>query len=130
MVASDGRLSQPGDGHPHPRAYGTFPRVLGRYVRDERVLTLEQAIHKMTGMPAARLGVQDRGLLRVGAFADVVVFDPATIADEATFTEPHQYPVGIDYVIVNGKLAVDAGKFVDVRAGRVLRRPAGRTAPR
>jgi dihydroorotase/N-acyl-D-amino-acid deacylase len=126
MIASDGRLSQPGDGHPHPRAYGTFPRVLGRYVRDERVLTLEQAVHKMTGMPAARLGVQDRGILRVGAFADIVVFDPATVADRATFAEPHQYPVGIDYVIVNGKLAVDGGKFSDVRAGRVLRRPAGR----
>jgi dihydroorotase/N-acyl-D-amino-acid deacylase len=126
MIASDGRLSQPGDGHPHPRAYGTFPRVIGRYVRDERVLTLEQAIHKMTGMPAARLGVRDRGILRVGAFADVVVFDPATVADRATFTEPHQYPVGINYVIVNGKLAVDGGKFSDVRAGRVLRRPAGR----
>jgi dihydroorotase/N-acyl-D-amino-acid deacylase len=130
MVASDGRLSQPGDGHPHPRAYGTFPRVLGRYVRDEHVLTLEQAIHKMTGMPAARLGLSERGMLRVGAFADVVVFDPATIADKATFTEPHQYPVGIDYVIVNGKLAVDGGRFVDVRAGRVLRRPPVRTAPR
>ena len=125
IIASDGRLSQPGDGHPHPRAYGTFPRVLGRYVRDERVLTLEQAVHKMTGMPARRLGLADRGILRVGAFADVVVFDPATVADRATFTEPHQYPVGIDYVIVNGKVAVDGGKFSDLRAGRVLRRPAG-----
>ena len=130
MIASDGRLSQPGDGHPHPRAYGTFPRVLGRYVRDERVLTLEQAIHKMTGMPAARLGMTDRGRLRVGAFADIVVFDPATIADKATFTEPHQYPVGIDYVMVNGKLAVDGGKFSDIRAGRVLRRPSGRRGAR
>jgi dihydroorotase/N-acyl-D-amino-acid deacylase len=104
--------------------------VIGHYVRDERVLTLEQAIHKMTGMPAARLGVRDRGLLRVGAFADLVVFDPATVADRATFTEPHQYPVGIEYVIVNGKLAVDSGGFSDVRAGRVLRRPAGKGAPR
>ena len=126
IIASDGRLSQPGDGHPHPRAYGTFPRVLGRYVRDERVLTLEQAVHKMTGMPATRLGLRDRGMLRVGAFADVVVFDPATVADKATFTEPHQYPVGIDYVIVNGRLAVDGGRFNDVRAGRVLRRPGGK----
>ena len=122
MIASDGRLSQPGDGHPHPRAYGTFPRVIGRYVRDERVLTLEEAVRKMTGMPATRLGVTDRGILRVGAYADVVVFDPATVADKATFTEPHQYPVGIDYVMVNGKLAVDGGRFSDVRAGRVLRR--------
>ena len=126
MVASDGRLSQPGDGHPHPRAYGTFPRVLGRYVRDEGVLTLEDAVRKMTAMPAARLGLDGRGVVKVGAYADVVVFDPATVADRATFTEPHQYPVGIDYVIVNGKLAVDAGRFADVRAGRVLRRPGGR----
>ena len=130
IIASDGRLSRPGDGHPHPRAYGTFPRVLGRYVREERVLTLEQAVHKMTGMPAARLGVQDRGVLRSGGFADVVVFDPATIADRATFTEPHQYPVGIDYVVVNGRLAVDGGRFVDVRAGKVLRRPGGRRPAR
>ena len=130
MVASDGRLSQPGDGHPHPRAYGTFPRVLGHYVRTERVLTLEQAIHKMTGMPAARLGLQDRGVVRVGAFADLVVFDPTTIADRATFTEPHQYPVGIDHVIVNGRFAVENGTFSDVRAGRVLRRPGGGSLPR
>ena len=127
MVASDGRLSQPGDGHPHPRAYGTFPRVIGRYVRDEGVLTLEEAVRKMTGMPAARLRLEGRGVLKVGSYADIVVFDPATVADRATFTEPHQYPVGIDYVIVNGKFAVDAGRFVDVRAGRVLRRPGGRT---
>ncbi len=123
MIASDGRLSQPGEGHPHPRAYGTFPRVLGEYVRVKNVLTLPQAIHKMTGMPAARLGLSDRGVLRVGAFADVVVFDAATVKDQSTFTEPHQYPVGIETVIVNGQLVVHEGKPTGVRAGRVVLRP-------
>ena len=129
MIASDGRLSRPGDGHPHPRAYGTFPRVLGRYVRDEGVLTLEQAVRKMTGMPAARLGLRDRGILRAGTYADVVVFDPARVADRATFEAPHQYPVGIEFVLVNGVLAVDGERFSDVRSGRVLRRslPANRS---
>ena len=124
MIASDGRLSRPGDGHPHPRAYGTFPRVLGRYARDERVLSLEDAVRKMTGMPAARLGLDGRGTIVGGAYADVVVFDPATVADRATFQTPHQYPVGIEYVIINGAVAVQDGQFLDARAGRVLRRPA------
>jgi N-acyl-D-amino-acid deacylase len=122
MIASDGRLSTPGDGHPHPRAYGTFPRVLGHYVRDEHVLTLEQGVHKMTGMPAARLGLRDRGVLRQDAAADLVVFDAARINDRATFTEPHQYATGIDAVVVNGVPAVLAGKFLDVRPGHVLKR--------
>jgi N-acyl-D-amino-acid deacylase len=122
MIASDGRLSRPGDGHPHPRAYGTFPRVLGRYVRDEKVLTLEQAVHKMTALPAAELPLADRGVLLAGAYADVVVFDPARVADRATFDAPHQYPVGIEFVLVNGVLAVDGERFVGTRAGRVLRR--------
>jgi N-acyl-D-amino-acid deacylase len=122
MIASDGRLSRPGELHPHPRAYGTFPRVLGRYVREQRLLTLETAVHKMTGMPAARLGLRDRGVLRAGAMADVVVFDPATVADQATFEAPHQYPVGIETVVVNGVIAVDAGKPTGARPGRVLRR--------
>lgn len=123
MIASDGRLSRPGELHPHPRAYGTFPRVLGEYVRTQRLLTIEAAIHKMTQMPARRLGLTDRGVLRVGAIADVVLFDPATIRDLATFTAPHQYPVGIDVVLVNGQVAVDGGRATAVRAGRVLRRP-------
>ena len=122
MIASDGRLSRPGDGHPHPRAYGTFPRVLGRYARDEKVLTLEQAVNKMTGMPAARLGLRDRGVLRSGAYADVVVFDPARVADRATFQAPHQYPAGVEFVLVNGVVEVDSERFIDARAGRVLRR--------
>lgn len=123
MIASDGRISEPGDGHPHPRAYGTFPRVLGEYVRRQRLLSLSTGIHKMTEMPAKRLGLSDRGVLRVGAFADVVVFNAATVKDQATFTEPHQYPVGIETVIVNGVVAVRAGKATGVRAGRIIRRP-------
>jgi dihydroorotase/N-acyl-D-amino-acid deacylase len=122
MIASDGRLSRPGDGKPHPRSYGTFPRVLGRYVRELQLLTLEQGVHKMTGMPAARLRLTDRGLLKEGAFADVVVFDPLTIADRSTFEDPHQYPAGIDHVLVNGVAMVEGGAWTDRRAGRVLRR--------
>ena len=106
----------------HPRTYGTFPRVLARYVRDEKVLTWELALAKMTSGPAQMLGLDRRGELRAGYFADIVVFDPTTIADTATFTEPHQFPVGIDYVLVNGTLTLDHGKHTEARAGRVLRR--------
>ncbi len=120
-IASDGRLSRPGEGVPHPRAYGTFPRVLGRYVRELSVLTLEDAVRKMTSLPATRLRLPDRGRVAEGLMADLVVFDPATVADRATFTEPHQYPAGIDYVIVNGQVTVDAGTLTEIRAGRVLR---------
>jgi len=126
MIASDGRLSQPGEGHPHPRAYGTFPRVLGEYVRIQKLMPLETAIYKMTGMPAKRLGLSDRGVLREGAFADVVVFDARTVRDQATFTAPHQYPAGIETVIVNGSIAVENAMPTGVRAGRVLLRPRGR----
>ncbi|HET7551687.1 MAG TPA: amidohydrolase family protein, partial [Gemmatimonadaceae bacterium] len=122
MIASDGRLVRPGEGHPHPRWYGTFPRVLARYVRERHVLTLEEAVHKMTGMPARRLGLRDRGQVAEGMYADLVVFDPATVEDRATFEDPHQYPVGIDYVLVNGVAVVDGGKFTDARPGLVLRR--------
>lgn len=124
--ASDGRLNRLGDGHPHPRAYGTFPRVLGHYVREKKVLPLEEAVRKMTTLPAARLGLSGRGRIAEGAYADLVVFDPATVADRATFAEPHQYPVGIEHVVVNGVLAVDGGSFTSARGGRVLRRGAAR----
>ena len=123
MIASDGRLSQPGEGHPHPRAYGTFPRVLGEYVRGQKLMPLETAVFKMTGMPAKRLGISDRGVIRPGAFADIVIFDPATVKDQATFTEPHQYPIGIETVIVNGVVSVDGSKPTGIKAGRVLERP-------
>ena len=122
MIASDGSLSQPGSGVPHPRDYGTFPRVLGEYVRVQHVLTLEQAVHKMTGLPAARLGLTDRGCLKAGCIADVTIFDPATVKDEGTFTDPHKYPTGIPFVIVNGAVTVDGGAMTAVRAGRVIRR--------
>lgn len=121
-VASDGRLTQPGEGHPHPRWYGTFPRVLARYVRERGVLTLEDAVRKMTSLPAERIGLADRGRLVEGAYADLVVFDPATVEDRATFQDPHQYPAGIPWVVVNGVVTVDDGAFVDLRPGRVLRR--------
>ena len=128
MIASDGRLTRPGDGVPHPRNYGTFPRVLGRYVRDEHVLRLEQAVHKMTMMPAARLGLKDRGCLRVGCVADVTIFDPGAVRDVGTFEDPHHYAEGIPYVIVNGVPVVDGGRFTDARPGTVVRRPT-RSAP-
>jgi dihydroorotase/N-acyl-D-amino-acid deacylase len=121
-IGSDGRLTQPGEGHPHPRWYGTFPRVLGRYVREQGVLTLEDAVRKMTSLPAERIGLKERGELREGWHADVVVFDPATVTDRATFEDPHQYPDGIPWVIVNGKVAVEDGSFRDVRSGKVLRK--------
>jgi N-acyl-D-amino-acid deacylase len=121
-IASDGRLVEPGDGHPHPRWYGTFPRVLGEYVRERGVLTLPEAVRRMTTLPAGRLGLSDRGRIAEGAMADLVVFDPATVVDRATFADPHQYPDGIPWVVVNGRVTVENGSFRDVRAGRVLRR--------
>ncbi|HEV8151010.1 MAG TPA: amidohydrolase family protein, partial [Gemmatimonadales bacterium] len=120
-IASDGALSQPGPTVPHPRNYGTFPRVLGRYVRELHVLTLPDAVRKMTSLPAARLGLTDRGRIAAGLLADLVVFDPATVADRATYEQPHQYPVGIDYVVVNGQVEVDGGKLTAVRAGRIIK---------
>lgn len=122
MIGSDGRLSSPGDGHPHPRAYGTFPRVLGYYVREKQVLSLLEALHKMTGLSAERLGLKDRGFLKEGFYADITIFDPKTIIDKSTFTDPHQYPEGISYVIVNGKIAVKNGELTGVTNGRVLRK--------
>ncbi|MBP7548955.1 MAG: amidohydrolase family protein, partial [Gemmatimonadaceae bacterium] len=124
MIASDGSLTRPGQGVPHPRSYGTFPRVLGEYVRVQHVLTLEQAIHKMTGMPAKRLNLQgQRGCLAAGCFADVTLFDPNTVGSPATFTEPHQYATGVPYVIVNGVPVVDGGAMTAARPGRTIRRP-------
>jgi N-acyl-D-amino-acid deacylase len=107
-------------GKPHPRTYGTFPRVLGEYARDRRLFSLETAVHKMTGMPAARLGLRERGLLRPGFAADLAVFDPATVKDESTYADPHRYPTGIPYVIVNGAAVVDGGRFRAAGTGRVL----------
>jgi N-acyl-D-aspartate/D-glutamate deacylase len=118
-VATTGPLS---GGHPHPRYYGTFPRVLGRYVREEHVLTLEDAIRKMTSENASKIGLLDRGILRPGMAADVTVFDAAKIIDNATFEKPHQYATGVEYVIVNGKIVLDQGRHTGARPGVILKR--------
>jgi dihydroorotase/N-acyl-D-amino-acid deacylase len=122
--ASDGPLA---GSKSHPRGWGSYPRILGRYVRDERLLTLESAVHKMTGAPAARVGLRDRGVLKEGMFADITIFDPRTVMDRATFESPNQYPVGIEYVLVNGKVSVDKGARTPALSGRVLRGPGFRS---
>ncbi|MCH1417202.1 MAG: D-aminoacylase [Flavobacteriaceae bacterium] len=122
MIASDGRLSSPGIGHPHPRAYGTFPRVLGKYVREKKLLSLQEAIYKMTLFPAKTYGIENRGQLKKGLKADLVIFDPNTIIDKATFIQPHQYPVGISHVLVNGKWSIKNGEFLNKMNGVVLRK--------
>ncbi|HXR99062.1 MAG TPA: D-aminoacylase, partial [Pyrinomonadaceae bacterium] len=121
--ATDGPLA---GSKSHPRGWGSYPRILGRYVRDEKLLTLEDAIHKMTGAPAARVGLKERGSIKEGMFADITIFDPSKVIDRATFESPNQYPIGIDYVIVNGKLSVDKGQRTSVLSGRVLRGPGYR----
>jgi N-acyl-D-amino-acid deacylase len=117
-LVADGPLAT---GKPHPRSYGTFPRVLGRYARDERVLSLPDAVWKMTGLPARRLGLADRGVLAPGAKADVVVFDAATVADRATYEDPHRYAAGIGHVLVNGRVVIADGEHTGALPGRVLR---------
>lgn len=107
----------------HPRSYGTYPRILGRYVRDEQTLPLEEAVRKMTSAVASRLSIRDRGLLREGMYADVVVFDPATIADRATFEQPHQLSGGMRYVFVNGTAVVREGQHTGAKPGRIVRGP-------
>lgn len=122
-VASDGWTQSPAaGGKPHPRSYGTYVRVLGHYVRDERVLTLEDAVRKMTSLPAQRLRQPDLGLIRPGCRADLVVFDPDQVADRATYQDPHQFAAGVSYVIVNGQIVIDNGADTGTPAGRVLRR--------
>lgn len=128
VPASDGRLSEPGVGHPHPRAYGTFPRLLGVYVRERGVLTLEDAVRRITSLAASRLGLQDRGRIAEGMWADITIFDPATVVDRSTFGEPHQYPDGIPWVIINGVPAVADGVFMGIRPGTMLRRPGSPAA--
>ena len=109
-------------GHPHPRSFGTFPRVLGVYVRQKGLLRLEDAVRKMTSQNAVKIGVHDRGLLRPGMYADITIFDADKVLDRATYTEPFQYSVGIDYVLVNGQMVLDRGKHTGVTAGRALPR--------
>ena len=112
----------------HPRSYGTYPRILGKYVRDEGVVTLEDAIRKMTSAVATRLSIQDRGLLRAGMYADVVVFDPETVADRATFEDPHQLSVGVEEVFVNGVAVLRGGEHTGAKPGRIVRGPGYRPA--
>jgi N-acyl-D-aspartate/D-glutamate deacylase len=125
-VKATGTLAE---GRPHPRYYGTFARVLGRYVREEPVLTLEEAVRKMTSANAAKIGIYDRGILRPGMWADVTVFDPAKVLDRATWEQPHQYASGIEWVIVNGKVVFSGGEHTNARPGQILR-GHGYTAPR
>jgi N-acyl-D-aspartate/D-glutamate deacylase len=125
-IGSDGSaLSTEGPlraGVPHPRNFGTFPRVLGRYVREMKVIPLEEAVRKMTSLPASILGLKDRGTIKEGMWADLVIFDPATVADRATFEDPFQYPVGISTVLVNGTVVLDEGQHTNARPGKILKR--------
>jgi N-acyl-D-amino-acid deacylase len=118
MVGSDGLLT--GE-MPNPRSYGTFPYVLGQFVREEELFRLEEAVRKMTAMPAQRLGLKDRGILRDGMKADIVVFDPERVKARATFEDPKQYPEGIDYVLVNGQVVIDNGVHTGTLPGRALK---------
>jgi len=131
-IGSDGSAVRPdgilGRGKPHPRWYGAFPRVLGKYVREEEVLTLPEAVRKMTSMNAEKVGIIDRGLLKEGLKADITIFNPETVKDEATFENPHQYPTGIPYVIVNGRVVIDQGEHTGAKPGEVIRGPGYRRA--
>ena len=126
LIGSDGNSLAPygitGQGKPHPRFYGTFPRVLGHYVRELGLLPLPLAIHKMTGGSAAALGLIDRGTLREGYWADITIFDPQQIAERATYDEPHQYAAGVSTVLVNGTVVLDGGEHTGKLPGKVLRR--------
>ena len=122
-IASDGPMTVFGVGSPHPRTYGTFARVLGSYVRERNILSLEEAVRKMTSLPAQILSIKQRGLIKEGYYADVAIFDPKTILDKATFEDPHQYAVGVISVIVNGQIVIDQGVHNGNRPGRVIRGP-------
>jgi N-acyl-D-amino-acid deacylase len=129
-ISSDSTSMAPEGAFPrapvHPRAYGSFARVLGRYARDEKVLPLADAVRRMSGLPAATLGLSGRGVLREGGYADIVVFDPATVADRATFADPHQLSAGVSEVLVNGKVTISGGVFTGELAGRALAGPGAR----
>jgi N-acyl-D-amino-acid deacylase len=122
-TASDGGFQTPGDTVPHPRSYGTFPRKIGRYALEDGIITVEQAVRSSSGLPADILRLKDRGYLKAGYYADVVVFDPKTFRDVATFDKPHQYSTGLKYLFVNGKKTLEDGKHLDVLAGKTLRHP-------
>jgi len=122
MIDSDGDLLNFGEGHPHPRCYGAFPKVLGYFVRDKKIISLENAIHKITYLPAEKIGLKDRGLIQEGAFADLVIFDFDTIADNSTYTDPHHFPSGIKYVLVNGEIVLEKEKITGKMPGNWLKR--------
>ena len=124
MVETDGDPVSYGDGYPHPRSYGAFPKIIRRYVRELGVLTLEQAVQKMTSMPADQYNQPERGRIAEGAFADIIVFNEQTFRDEATYTDPHRYPTGIDHVMVNGRFVMKAGALTGERPGTWIRGPA------
>jgi N-acyl-D-amino-acid deacylase len=126
MIASDAGIRVFGSGNPHPRGYGTNARVLGKYVREKNILSLEEAIRRMTSLPARKFNIENRGILREGAIADIVVFDEKTVDDLSTFEQPHQYSIGFSYVIVNGQLTIDQGKHSGTRAGKVIRWKGGK----
>ena len=126
MVGSDGEIPIFGKNHPHPRSYGTFVRVLGVYVREKKLLPLEDAVRKMSAFPAQRLGLADRGVLRQGLKADIAIFDPATVRDTATFEKPHSYAEGVAHVLVNGRVVFENGAMTAERPGRVLYGPAAK----
>lgn len=123
MFASDAGIVRFGSGVPHPRAYGTNSRVLGTYVRDLKILSLEEALRRMTSLPAQKFNLKDRGLLREGMAADILIFDPATVTDKSTFTSPHAFAQGFDYVLVNGQITVEKGRHTGVRNGVFVKGP-------
>ncbi len=126
MIASDGSAratyGKLSEGSPHPRSYGTFPRFLGKYVRDEKIVSLPEAIRKITMLPAETLGISDRGKIAAGMFADIVCFDFDNIIDKADYVNPHQYAEGIEYVLVNGEVVIHKGEHTGKLAGKVLKR--------
>ena len=119
MRAAQGILSE---GRPHPRSYGTFSRVLGKFCREKNLLSEEKAIQKMTSLPALKVGLEKRGIIKEGYFADITIFNPRKVIDKSTFQHPHQYSEGIEYVIVNGKIVVNKGAHTGILNGRILRK--------
>ncbi|HAK12228.1 MAG TPA: aminoacylase, partial [Chitinophagaceae bacterium] len=124
MFASDASIRVYNQGVPHPRGYGTNARVLGRYVREKQVISLEEAIRRMTSLPAAKFQLKDRGLLKEGLVADIVIFDPETVVDASTYEQPHQFSKGFQYVLVNGQVTIDNGVHIGTRAGMAIRKNA------
>ena len=122
MINSDGDPINFGEGHPHPRCYGAFPKVLRHYVRDKEIIGLEDAIKKMTYLPAEKIGFKDRGRIQEGAYADIVIFDFATIKDNSTYTNPHHFPSGMKYVLINGEIVLEDEKMTGNLPGKWLKR--------